>query len=111
MPGTDEATRLTIERTCASESARPGWSLRITEADGAAWSRTNTECYRIDKHSFETILLARPALANDLAQIISEREQEVNAVLQGKADPDVPAEDANQANILKRIRQFFQLPM
>ena len=42
MPGTDEATRLTIARVCASPSARPGWSLRITEAVGTALSRTKT---------------------------------------------------------------------
>ena len=43
MPGTDEATRLTIDDTCASLSARPAWSLTMTLADGAALSRTNTE--------------------------------------------------------------------
>jgi hypothetical protein len=40
MPGTDEATRLTIARICGSPSARPGWSLTMTLAEGAARSRT-----------------------------------------------------------------------
>jgi len=32
-----------IELTCASLSERPPWSFRMTDADGAALSRTNTD--------------------------------------------------------------------
>ena len=42
MPGTEEATRLTIEATCASDRLLPACSFTMTEADGAALSRTKT---------------------------------------------------------------------
>ncbi|MEN9866335.1 MAG: hypothetical protein RL748_1925 [Pseudomonadota bacterium] len=70
-------------------------------------AKTNLECYRIDKLAFEAILRERPALADVLAQIISERESNLAAVEQGRTGH---AKNSNQANILRSIKKFFRLP-
>ena len=68
---------------------------------------SNVECYRIDKLAFEAILRARPALADVLAQIISERDNDLAAIDTGKTEA---ARHAAQATMLRRIRNFFGLP-
>lgn len=69
-------------------------------------ARTDSECYRIDKYTFETILLARPELALEFARLIDERQ----AVLKNlKFEENSPGQD-RQATILSNIRRFFHLP-
>lgn len=68
---------------------------------------SNVECYRIDKNAFEAILCERPALANLLAQIISERDNDLAAVETTRTDA---ARSAAQATMLRRIKNFFGLP-
>ena len=70
-------------------------------------AQTNVECYRIDKLAFEAILRERPALADVLAQIISERDNNLVAAETTKTDA---ARSAAQATMLRRIRNFFGLP-
>jgi CRP-like cAMP-binding protein/small-conductance mechanosensitive channel len=71
-------------------------------------ARTDAECYRIDKASFQTILVARPALAEELARIISERQQVLDAA---RTTPSARADaDADSDNLLDKIRRFFHLP-
>jgi small-conductance mechanosensitive channel len=69
-------------------------------------AQTNTECYRIDKASFETILHARPELANDFAQLIDERHLGLTAAKQEENS----SIQSRQATILGNIKQFFRLP-
>jgi small-conductance mechanosensitive channel len=71
-------------------------------------ARSDAECYRIDKASFATILAARPALADELAQIMSERHVGLEAV-RATAN-SVASEDADNVKLLAKIRRFFQLP-
>ena len=73
-------------------------------------ARSNVECYSIDKQTFENILHERPALANELAQIISERNAEWIVQQPGATVEKGQANAVSQASILGRIRQFFQLP-
>lgn len=70
-------------------------------------ARSNLTCYRIDKQAFEAILQERPALADALATIISERNPGL-AAAQGANGNGLPA--SNRASILQRIRRFFALP-
>ncbi len=71
-------------------------------------ARSDAECYRIDKASFESILTARPALAEELARITSERRGVLEAArtaASNVADPDTDSD-----KLLMKIRRFFQLP-
>lgn len=69
-------------------------------------ARTDAECYRIDKKSFETILLARPELAGEFARILDERHVGLATIRQ--EDPSTP--QVRQADLLGSIRRFFRLP-
>jgi CRP-like cAMP-binding protein len=69
-------------------------------------ARTDAECYRIDKKSFETIMQSRPELAEDFAHILTERDKQLVAVQQER----VPVDSAQQqARLLASIRRFFRL--
>ncbi len=70
-------------------------------------ARTIAECYRIDKTSFDSILQARPALAEQLAQIMTTRNAQLAVARQQVNQPD-PVGDSD--NLLARIRRFFKLP-
>lgn len=73
-------------------------------------ARTNAECYRIDKKTFEHILQERPALASELARIIAERSAEWSRAQSSDAANQARPEALSQASVLGRIRKFFQLP-
>jgi small-conductance mechanosensitive channel/CRP-like cAMP-binding protein len=69
-------------------------------------ARTDAECYRIDKSSFEGIMQSRPGLAEEFARILMERNRQLVAVAQEKQ----PADHAQQhARLLASIRRFFRL--
>lgn len=67
-------------------------------------ARTDVECYRLDKKSFETILIERPELTKGFAHILSERNTQIAAVEQFSQ----PVE-TREASILANIRNFFGL--
>ena len=69
-------------------------------------ARTDAECYRLDKASFEQVMQSRPELAEGFARILTERSQQLVAV-----QHDQPAENHEQqsARILANIRRFFHL--
>ncbi|MDI1300573.1 MAG: mechanosensitive ion channel family protein [bacterium] len=69
-------------------------------------ARTDAECYRIDKKSFEHIMQSRPELAEVFANILTERNRQLVAVQQEKQ----PVDQAQQhARLLASIRNFFRL--
>lgn len=69
-------------------------------------ARTDAECYRLDKKSFEHIMQSRPELAELFAHILTERNKQLVAV-----QNDKPPENHEQqkARILASIRHFFRL--
>ena len=69
-------------------------------------ARTETECYRIDRNSFEAIVQKRPELANEFARLIDERQFKLTAAKQ----EDSALNQNRQATILGNIKQFFRLP-
>lgn len=71
-------------------------------------ARCDSVCFRIDKESFEDILRARPALADEIARIISERHTELDAV-RGEDHAEVADRDAD--SLLGKIRRFFHLEL
>jgi small-conductance mechanosensitive channel len=68
-------------------------------------ARTDAECYRIDKESFENIMLARPELADEFARILAMRNQELASI----HDENIKPDQVQQTKLLASIRQFFKL--
>lgn len=73
-------------------------------------AKTDVECYRLDKEMFEEILRARPAIAEEMSQIMAARKAEQDIALH-----DIDAESARKSipqqrsEILSTIRRFFGL--
>ncbi|MBS0326819.1 MAG: mechanosensitive ion channel [Proteobacteria bacterium] len=65
-------------------------------------------CYRLDKAGFDRIMRARPALVEQLAAILAERQAENDATLQA-LDSDVRKARAagRTADFMRRMQQFF----
>ena len=68
------------------------------------------ECYRLDKSAFEQVLVARPKVAEYLAEVLARRKTELTAA---REDMDHEARSAHMAasksDLLGRIRGFFGL--
>ena len=71
-------------------------------------ARTNVECYRLDRDSFETVLKARPEIAEQMSHVMASRQGALAAAIAGH---DAASHDhANRsAELLARIRGFFGL--
>lgn len=73
-------------------------------------AKTDVECYRLDKEMFEEVLHARPAIAEEMSQIMAARKAEQDIALH-----NLDAESARRAipqqrsEILATIRRFFGL--
>jgi CRP-like cAMP-binding protein len=71
---------------------------------------TDVECYRLDRATFETVLLARPDIADELARKLAERRVGLIAVRDGLDEAARAAREASeQAKILRSIKSFFGL--
>ena len=69
-------------------------------------AKTDVECYRINKKSFESIMQSRPALAEEFARILTERNEQLVAVKQ----PDKQTNDhQHHDRLLDNIKRFFKL--
>lgn len=73
-------------------------------------ARTNVECYRLDKSSFESVVQSRPAMVEEIMRVIAVRRaalDNMRAVLdeQGHRVPSAQRE----SELLRKIRDFFRL--
>lgn len=72
-------------------------------------AKTDVECYRLDRASFQALLLARPELANEVSKVVAARKPELDsaraAAAEAMAHPPEPAQPA----LLERIQRFFGL--
>jgi small-conductance mechanosensitive channel/CRP-like cAMP-binding protein len=69
-------------------------------------ARTDAECYRIDKANFQGIMQARPELAEQFANILTERNKGLVAVQNEAGQVD---HQQQRDRILASIRRFFLL--
>ncbi|HET9580979.1 MAG TPA: mechanosensitive ion channel family protein [Usitatibacter sp.] len=69
-------------------------------------ARTDVVCYRLDKPGFETVLQARPDVAEAISKVLSSRETELFAHRAPDAQMAPPKSDKD---ILLRMRRFFAL--
>ena len=69
---------------------------------------SDVECYRLDKASFEGIIHERQEIAEGMAHILAQRQQQNNELLSEfrKEHGEIPV---HRAAILERIRDFFGL--
>ena len=71
-------------------------------------ARTDVECFRLDKASFESILRARPVLAEHLSQTLLRREEELTRSLANASASPPPLTDTRDS-LVSRILGFFGL--
>ena len=73
-------------------------------------ARTDIECYRLDKEAFEGIMLARPAIADEVSHILVIRRAQLDSALQNLDEESLHREMNNrQGEILATIKRFFGL--
>ncbi len=73
-------------------------------------AKTDVECYRLDKEAFEEILLARPAIAEEVAQVLVSRRLQLDSALQNLDEESKHKEIHHQhSEILATVRRFFGL--
>ncbi len=84
---------------CLMTGAPINYSVRAT---------SNVECYRLDKDSFQTILLARQELAEAISLVLERRLAEHSELLRHSV---APAALPHQNEILARVRKFFALDL
>ena len=69
-------------------------------------AKTDVECYRLDRTSFQTLLLARPEIAEEMSRVVGSRRGDLERAREAFA---VPAGTGAEAppDLLNRIRRFF----
>jgi CRP-like cAMP-binding protein len=71
---------------------------------------TDLVCYRLDKSAFEDIIHARPAIAEEIAQIMAQRRLGLESARHDLDEAAHQAEMArHQGEVLAKIREFFRL--
>lgn len=71
---------------------------------------TDVDCFRLDKETFERVLLPRPEIANELSEKLAKRRIELIAARDGLDDRQKEArESIERDRILGAIRSFFSL--
>lgn len=73
-------------------------------------AKTDVECYRVDKEMFEEILRARPAIAEEMSNILAIRRAELDSAIQDLGAEASQKEISQKRNeILDTIKHFFGL--
>lgn len=71
-------------------------------------AKTDVECYRLDKEAFESIIQSRPAIAEEISQVLTIRQAELHSVQDGLAAAR-PSQNQTNSEILNKIKDFFGL--
>jgi CRP-like cAMP-binding protein len=71
-------------------------------------ARTDVECYRLDRTSFQTLLLARPEIAEQMSRVMASRRGDLERARAAFAGP-AGAQTEAAPDLLIRIRRFFGL--
>lgn len=73
-------------------------------------AKTDVECYRLDKDAFEEVLLARPAIADEVAHVLVARRAQLDSALQNLDEETLHREiDHRRNEVLATVRRFFGL--
>jgi CRP-like cAMP-binding protein len=71
-------------------------------------AKTDVECYRLDRASFQGLLLSRPEIAEGMSKVIGARRPDLEKVREAFATQPGTA-TVEQSDLLTRIRRFFGL--
>lgn len=71
-------------------------------------AHTDVDCYRLDKEGFANILRQRPDIAQEMSQILAERETQLQGRREAAANVTMH-KAVRRKDILERIRAFFGL--
>lgn len=72
-------------------------------------AKTDVDCYRLGKEGLDTLMRARPSIAEEISHVLAAREIELEQA-RNTLDKTVHAKHAeHHATILGRIRDFFKL--
>ena len=73
-------------------------------------ARTDVECYRLDKASFQAVLKARPEIAEEISKLLAARRVALEAAQQSLSE-EVRAQRIarSHGDLLERIERFFGL--
>jgi CRP-like cAMP-binding protein len=71
-------------------------------------AKTDVECYRLDKTSFQGLLLSRPQIAEEVSRIVGSRRGDLDQAREAFAGTRVTS-PGQPADLLARIRRFFGL--
>jgi small-conductance mechanosensitive channel/CRP-like cAMP-binding protein len=72
-------------------------------------AKTDVECYRLDRASFQALLLARPEIANEVSRVIAERKPGLETARAEAASALAETPAPSQPALLERIQRFFGL--
>jgi small-conductance mechanosensitive channel len=93
---------------------RPGQffgEMALLTGDGRSATvvaKSDVECYRLDRNSFQGLLLARPEIAEGMSGVIGARKPDLEKVRDAHATQPGRA-PAEEVDLLGRIRRFFGL--
>ncbi len=101
------------ERTKLAELAGPDYFGEMGLLTGQERTATvvavgDVLCYRLDKDGFDAILKARPALVDDLSEVVARRQANNEKLLEMTAE-NRAREKTRAAELVRRIRAFFDL--
>ena len=71
-------------------------------------AKTDVECYRLDRASFQELLLGRPEIAEEIQRVMGGRRGDLDSARQAFAGVVPPAEA--EVRLVSRIRRFFGMP-
>ena len=72
-------------------------------------ARTDVECYRLDRSSFQGLLLARPEIATEVSRVIAARKPGLDTARAEAALEMANPPPPSQPDLLERMRRFFGL--
>ncbi|RLB45719.1 MAG: hypothetical protein DRJ42_29310 [Deltaproteobacteria bacterium] len=72
-------------------------------------ARTDVECFRLDKAAFESVLIARPEMAESISELLAKRTVELEAVVNGLEGGHSSRLENEKTRVLGTIREFFGL--
>jgi CRP-like cAMP-binding protein len=70
-------------------------------------AKTDVECYRLERASFQALLAARPELAEEVKRVVGSRITDLEHVRQASAGAGDGSREARTPNLLGRLRRFF----
>jgi CRP-like cAMP-binding protein len=68
-------------------------------------AKTDVECYRLDRASFQELLLGRPEVAEEIKKVMGGRRGDLERVRQTFSG--APAEAEAEVRLVSKIRRFF----